>query len=629
MTLHPLRQFFALLTLAALLLGTAPAWAQEDPPGRVGRLAELQGGVSWFDHEQGTWTDAERNRPLTGGDRLSTSLQGRAELRVGSTVLRLGPMSELEVVRLDDERMIFQLHNGSLALRVRSREVAGDIEVSTTEVRLRPDRSGHYRIDRQDDTTQAGVWRGSLRVDDREGFILETGQRAELWRERRGLKFKWTNLEGDAFGEWAQRDDQRDDQRSASNRYVSPEMTGAEDLDRAGRWERHPEYGAVWYPHEVRAGWAPYRYGRWVWVSPWGWNWVDEAPWGFAPFHYGRWVHWGGRWAWSPGDYVARPVYSPALVAWVGGPRVGVSITIGGPAVGWVPLAPREWYVPQHRYTPVYVERVNPRPPGYRGEWRRPEPISVGPVRYNNQGVPGGVTVVPSDVLVRREPIGRHAADQAEVQRYWGQQPAQVIQAPQRVGPPPPAVMSQPVENRPIAPSRNERPDRFERTERGDRDMRSDREDRSFRGERPMGPAVMPAPPYQTQQQPQPQIQPQRPQPPTQQQAPVQPPFQPMPAPERQFAPQRPVPVGPAVGQAPQVIGTQPAPAQPAAQAPAQTQRTVAPPVMLPPTPAQQPAPQSVGPQPPRRGPAAEDERKRGPENRSIKDNREMREQQR
>ncbi len=36
-------------------------------------------------------------------------------------------------------------------------------------------------------------------------------------------------------------------------------MTGAEDLDRHGRWEEHPDYGAVWIPTVVVAGWAPYR----------------------------------------------------------------------------------------------------------------------------------------------------------------------------------------------------------------------------------------------------------------------------------------------------------------------------------------------------------------------------------
>ena len=101
--------------------------------------------------------------------------------------------------------------------------------------------------------------------------------------------------------------------------------------------------------------WAPYQYGRWVWVSPWGWTWIDDAPWGYAPFHYGRWAHVRNRWCWVPGPRHVRAVYAPALVGWVGSRRrVG---SIG--SVSWFPLGPREVYVPAHRYSRHYVERVN------------------------------------------------------------------------------------------------------------------------------------------------------------------------------------------------------------------------------------------------------------------------------
>ena len=66
----------------------------------------------------------------------------------------------------------------------------------------------------------------------------------------------------------------------------------------------------------VAAGWAPYRYGRWAWVSPWGWTWIDDARWGFAPFHYGRWAYASNRWCWVPGPRYVHAVYAPALVAW-------------------------------------------------------------------------------------------------------------------------------------------------------------------------------------------------------------------------------------------------------------------------------------------------------------------------
>ncbi|MDO9075625.1 MAG: hypothetical protein Q7U73_20460 [Rubrivivax sp.] len=423
----------ALLTLFLAFIG--PAHAQEDPPGRVGRLADIAGSVSWWDDETGQWADAERNRPLTGGDRIATARDGRVELRIGSTTLRLAVNTELEVLRLDDERLVFQLHAGSLALRVRSREVADEIEVITAETRLLPQRAGHYRIDRVGDVTQAASWRGTLRVGDDGGPLIVEGQRAELFRDARrdgsgGLRLNWIAMPGDGFTDWVMTEDQRDERRSQAQAYVSPEMTGAEDLDRYGRWEQHPDYGALWLPMQVTADWAPYRYGRWSWVAPWGWTWIDDAPWGFAPFHYGRWVSWRGRWGWVPGAYVARPVYAPALVAWVGGGSWGASIQIGGPTVGWVPLAPREVYRPHYRTTPRYIERVNPNPP-YR--WRHPPgQVPTGPISYGNQGVPNAVTVVPRDVLTRRQPVARGVVELPRDARPGPRAPLAVL-------PPPPA----------------------------------------------------------------------------------------------------------------------------------------------------------------------------------------------
>lgn len=465
----------------ALVL-TSPAWSQDDPPGRVGRLAEFQGGVLWFDHEQGQWVQAERNRPVTGGDRLSTAPEGRVELRVGSTVLRLGAQSELEVLRLDDERLGFQLHSGSLALRVRSREVAGEIDIVTAEARFQPQRSGHYRFDRIDDTTQAGSWLGDLLVEGRAGFVIATGQRAELWRQgpRGELRQVWTAPTDDAFSRWVARDDSRDE-RTASSRFVSPEMTGAEDLDRAGRWDRHPDFGAIWFPIEVRPGWAPYRYGRWAWVRPWGWTWVDEAPWGFAPFHYGRWLSWNGRWGWVPGAYVPRPVYAPGLVAWVGGPSGGVSVNPRGPVVGWLPLAPREVFVPSYQHTPRHRDRINdlphgaasgpPRPPQER-EPREPRGAPPAPVPSPTPGQeaprpPGDMMVgaprprtdAPVQVDPRRDRGGRGGDRGEAVERFdrpdRGDRPGRPDR-PERVeraGPPMPVAPAAPVMGpRPVTP---------------------------------------------------------------------------------------------------------------------------------------------------------------------------------
>lgn len=397
-----------LLLLAALLGLSAPARAEDDPPGRVGRVAELR-GTAWV-QEPGSreWDELLRNRPVTTGDRLRSDRNGRVEVRIGSSTVRLDENSELEVMRLDDERIDLLLHTGSAALRVRQPEVVFETSLRTQDGSFQPRSPGHYRVDRLGRGTFVNVLSGELQFDGRDSALpLKAGQRAELWTapEDGATHYTWVGLPADEFDRWVRADDARDDQRLAQQRrYVSPEMTGMEDLDGQGRWETHPEYGPVWSPSQVSVGWAPYRHGRWAWVRPWGWTWIDDAPWGFAPFHYGRWVFWSNRWCWTPGRYVHRPVYAPALVGWVGSPGVNVSISIGhrpGGHIGWVPLGPREVYHPHYRVSPRYENNLN----GYPGTVPRYRPDPGQPVQYVNRGAPGGVTVVGADTLGQRRTI--------------------------------------------------------------------------------------------------------------------------------------------------------------------------------------------------------------------------------
>src|SRR6266446_3345065 len=59
-------------------------------------------------------------------------------------------------------------------------------------------------------------------------------------------------------------------------------------------------------------------------------------------------------------DLVARPVYAPALVAFIGGVNWSLSLSWRDePAIGWFPLAPREVYVPSYRASVSYVRNVN------------------------------------------------------------------------------------------------------------------------------------------------------------------------------------------------------------------------------------------------------------------------------
>lgn len=399
------------LMLLSLLVLPAVAAEADDPPSRAGRVAEVRGQVWIYATDTNEWITAVRNRPVTTGDRLSTEKDGRAEVRIGSTVLYLGADTEVEVLRLDDDRLSLHLHAGSVAARLRTREAADEFSLRTDEGTFVTERAGQYRFDRDDNISTATVTDGLARYEaDGTALPVQPGQRVEFWRERGAPQYSITDPRRDEFASWVAADTARDE-RSVSSRYVSPEMTGIEDLDRHGRWESGTEYGAIWIPRTVVAGWAPYRMGHWAWIHPWGWTWVDDAPWGFAPFHYGRWVWYRNAWCWAPGRYVARPVYAPALVAWVGRPGVNVSVRVGSaPTVGWFPLGPREVYVPGYRVSPRYVQNVNithvTRVTNVTTIINNPGQVMAN-TRYVNRGLPQAVTVVPSQVVERRQPVGR------------------------------------------------------------------------------------------------------------------------------------------------------------------------------------------------------------------------------
>lgn len=571
-----------------------------DPPGRVGRLSEVQ-GQAWIYHpDEGEWVAAERNRPLTSGDRLATDGGARTEVRVGSSVLRLDGGTEIEVVRLDDERLVLRLHDGSVAVRIRSSDQVNGFELLTQEGRFTVQRPGRYRFDRADEASFATVLSGQAYYETQNNALtINAGQRAEFWIDRANApQYSIVEPERDGFSAWvADRD--RADERSASSRYVSPEMTGVEDLDRYGYWQDNPEYGALWVPRTVSPGWAPYTTGRWVWVSPWGWTWVDEAPWGFAPFHYGRWVYVGSSWCWAPGTYVRRPVYAPAMVAWIGGPRLSVSLTLGGgPAVGWVPLAPREVYVPSYRVSPGYVRNVNvthvTNITNITTIVNNPQQ-AVADRDFRNRKFPHAVTVVPASTLTSRQPVAPVAAqwrDTPAVRDFVTQPPRAAVVAAPPVATPPPAARqpNAPVARPPAAffQQRGDRPDVGRAT--------------PVAPVSPAAPAVMGQPPAARERDPEPRREPRevRTMPAPVQQAPAQTPMQsqPQPMPPRQDRferRERPMPVERTqpVERQPFAERPQPMPQQPQPMAPApQMARPVQPQPQVAPTPQPQPAPQ-------------------------------------
>ena len=353
---------FTLFSLFALLISlalSAPAFA--DPPGRIGRVAWLSepGSLTLDKRGGGETFRAPLNQPLTSGDVLSTGRNARAEVQIGSMTLRLDGGTSLELTRIDDEQVSVFLRNGRSIVRLLSPETAREFELNTPDGRVTAHDTAIFRIETDDRGSSATSYAGAMRFAANDTDIdLKAGERADIWFDGQ-TRYRLATPASDDFMHWSAARDQSPPSNAAS-RYISPEMTGADDLDAYGDWTDTPDYGPLWMPRAVTVDWAPYRTGHWVWVEPWGWNWVGQEPWGFAPFHYGRWVQYRGRWGWVPGTQIARPVYAPALVSWSAAPGFNVTFSSGRPpTAGWSPLAPREVYVPIYRSSPDYVRRVN------------------------------------------------------------------------------------------------------------------------------------------------------------------------------------------------------------------------------------------------------------------------------
>ncbi|WLE58491.1 FecR protein [Burkholderia plantarii] len=395
-----------------------------DPPSRVARLDYLSGPVTTEPAGASDWSYAAVNRPLTTGDQLWNDRGGRSEMHIGSTAVRLDQSTSLALLNLDDSNAQLKVALGTLSTHVREVPPGSAYEIDTPNLALAINGAGDYRVDVAPDgaSTTVTVRSGSATVYGDSGQ-MPIGPGQQVTFTGTGLQTAGSGAAPapDAFDQWGGARDAAED-RSISARYVSREIPGYQDLDANGSWHETPEYGAVWTPNSVPAGWAPYHTGHWIWQAPWGWTWVDDAPWGFAPYHYGRWAYVDNSWGWVPGPIVpaAPPCYAPALVAFVGGGGGGFDWSVGLAAGGalaagiaWFPLGPREvWHPGWQGWSPRYYERVN-RPVFVN------QTVNITNIHntYVNYHVRNAITAVPATAFMHGQPV-THFAQHVDPQQW-------------------------------------------------------------------------------------------------------------------------------------------------------------------------------------------------------------------
>ena len=414
----------------ALALVACAAAAYADPPGRVGRLNHAAGAVSFAPADApDQWTQAPLNRPLTAGDRLWADSNGRAEVHVGSTALRMGAQTSVDVLNLDDHALQLRLAQGSINLRVRELAQGDTIEIATPAGAVLIRQPGSYRVssDPQGGASRVAVNFGQAEVVTPAQTFTVPSSQAASFAMGASPSFEIAGYASDRRSRPLERrarparrsrrlhslrvaaDDGIRGPRSIRLRGARSRNTARSGCRRASRPAGRLIATATGYGSRRGAGRGSTMRRGVLRRSTMGA--------GCRTTVTGR----GRREA-------LRRVRSmrPALVAFVGGPNFSVTVS-SGPAVGWFPLGWREPYFPSYRASPTYVRNVNvthvTNVTNVTNIYNNSTNVSS--VNYVNRTNPQAVTAVPRQAFVSAQPVAQASVNVAPAQLAK----AEVIQA--------------------------------------------------------------------------------------------------------------------------------------------------------------------------------------------------------
>ena len=221
-----LRHFKPLIVGAVAGLFALPALA--DPPGRVGRLSDMAGVVSFHDQGDEQWSPAALNYPVTAGNSFWTEPESRAEIHVGSTAIHLDASTELDVTALDDQSFEATLPQGTINIRVLHFNNRDGCNITTPRGVVTLASPGTYQISAgtDSDRRRVAVLDGAAQVVDPNSTVSLTRGEA-LLTGTDAIEYEIAEAQPTPFDNASlARERREDEQARAAIRYVSPEMTG-------------------------------------------------------------------------------------------------------------------------------------------------------------------------------------------------------------------------------------------------------------------------------------------------------------------------------------------------------------------------------------------------------------------
>src|SRR5215472_9625511 len=221
--------FSVLLIQFALACSVFQARADDDdPPMRVARLAYAQGSVSFEPAGTNDWAVAGLNRPMTIGDKIWSDNDGRAELQLDGSLLRLSQNTGCSFLNLSDNTTQVQLTAGTLLVRVRRLDQNETYEIDTPNLAFSMLRAGLYKVavNENGDATIVVIRSGegevtgggaAYTIHAHESYVFSGSDQLYATREDNDYQ--------DQFDAWAVGRDQRWE-TSRSEQYVSNDIIG-------------------------------------------------------------------------------------------------------------------------------------------------------------------------------------------------------------------------------------------------------------------------------------------------------------------------------------------------------------------------------------------------------------------
>ena len=276
------------LTVLALTVSGLAAGQASESPARIAQLAYVEGALSYQEANEPAST-ALPERPLEAGDRLTTAREGRAELTLGSAVVRLDQDSDLSIVDLDASSVRFELMGGAAIFRVDELYEDETFAVTTPNTTISFQAPGEYRVDVPDDgTTTLTVRAGDAEVETAAGLVrVAEDQRVRIEGAEALTSLiapQWT----DDFDNWVL--DREVQLAEAAPPADESEYAPDGTLDDYGDWQDDPTYGSVWMPSYAYGGYDPFATGYWSYTG-YGYAWVNPMPWNPYTFYNGHWAY--------------------------------------------------------------------------------------------------------------------------------------------------------------------------------------------------------------------------------------------------------------------------------------------------------------------------------------------------